>query len=76
MDVSGQCVGPVKMGLTRPEMLANNYHTTPRNIPEEHRSHNFLCLYSTTHNISKVYTYLQYLQKFVLSQHGNKQLLN
>jgi hypothetical protein len=28
----------VKMGPTRPETSVNNYHTTPRNIPEERRS--------------------------------------
>jgi hypothetical protein len=31
---------PLKMGLTRcPETSVNNYHTAPRNIPEERRSH-------------------------------------
>jgi hypothetical protein len=29
-----------RMGLIRfPEMLVNNYHTTPCNIPQERRSH-------------------------------------
>jgi hypothetical protein len=27
------------MGPTRPETSVNNYHTTPRNTPEERRSH-------------------------------------
>jgi hypothetical protein len=30
---------PVKMGPTRPETSVNSCHTTPRNIPEERRSH-------------------------------------
>jgi hypothetical protein len=34
---------PVKMGPIRcPETSVNNYHTTPRNIPEERRSHAIL----------------------------------
>jgi hypothetical protein len=36
-------VGPIfvtlKMRPTRPETSVNNYHTTPRNTPEERRSH-------------------------------------
>jgi hypothetical protein len=51
-DVSGQRIcpiftghrdsWPVKMGSIRcPETSVNNYHTTPCNIPEERRSHQY-----------------------------------
>jgi hypothetical protein len=35
-----QSPGALKTGpIHCPEMLVNNYHMTPGNIPEEHRSH-------------------------------------
>jgi hypothetical protein len=35
---------PLKIGPTRPETSVNYYHTTPRNIPEERKSHGKVCL--------------------------------
>jgi hypothetical protein len=45
MEYSKSKVGKYKMGPVRcPETSVNNYHTTPRNIPEERRSRSELCM--------------------------------